>query len=468
MVAHKGGDWPYHESRNGNMVACDSNPCKIHGGSDIMAKSPEEAGNIMERVLDAADHWDISSSQVIPFDMDIPHEALAVINGIDDGEALVVGGGVRDAFFGMPNKDIDLEIHGSGLDDIMHSLRRHGIHVDAVGKSFGVLTARDPSWDMGVDIATPRKERKIGEGHTGFVAEQDPYMGVSQAASRRDFTFNALMYDPHRHVILDPYHGVDDIRHHVMRATSSRFAEDPLRVLRGMQFASRFGLDMDDKTAGMCRGLHDEYHTLSKERIRMEWHKMYSRGLHPIQGFTTLRKSGWDDTVPGLHKALSNPLFMQRVNRVWKYDDESMKAAVVAYMVPQDERRAMLRETLIGDDNVKRSMQFVSSLDADLHDAAHRREWEYRNRRKGVSLHDVSRFAKVVGREDIAAQAELDNGYIEPWIRGDDIMKAVPDRAPGRWMSATLDDMRRLQYEDRFSTREEAMKSIAEISSRHE
>jgi hypothetical protein len=128
----------------------------------------------------------------------------------------------------------------------------------------------------------------------------------------------------------------------------------------------------------------------------------------------------------------------------------------------------MLRETLIGDDNVKRSMQFVSSLDADLHDAAHRREWEYRNHRKGVSLHDVSIFAKVIGREDIAHQTELDNGYIEPWIRGDDIMKAVPDRAPGRWMSATLDDMRRLQYEDRFSTREEAMKSIAEISSRHE
>ena len=215
----------------------------------------------MEHVLSAADYWSLPSSSVIPYHIDLPDESIAVMDSIAHGDVLVVGGGVRDSIIGKSNKDIDLEVHGEDLDDIMHELRNHGIHVDSVGRTFGVLTARNHDWSIGVDIATPRRERKTGTGHTGFDTEQDPYMGVSEAAARRDFTCNAIMYDPRRQVILDPYHGVDDVRNHIMRATSSRFAEDPLRVLRGMQFSARFGLDMDDDTASMCRKLRREYGT---------------------------------------------------------------------------------------------------------------------------------------------------------------------------------------------------------------
>ena len=193
MTNHHGGKWPYHESRNGDMVACASNPCRIHGGSDIMADSPEESGRMMEHVLSAADYWSLPSSSVIPYHIDLPDESIAVMNSIEHGDVLVVGGGVRDSIMGKSNKDIDLEVHGEDLDDIMHELRNHGIHVDSVGRTFGVLTARNHDWSIGVDIATPRMEKKTGTGHTGFDTEQDPYMGVSEAAARRDFTCNAIM-----------------------------------------------------------------------------------------------------------------------------------------------------------------------------------------------------------------------------------------------------------------------------------
>ena len=61
-----------------------------------------------------------------------------------------------------------------------------------------------------------------------------------EAASRRDFTFNALAYDPIKEEVHDYFGGVNDIDNGIMRATSEQFAEDPLRVLRGMQFAARF------------------------------------------------------------------------------------------------------------------------------------------------------------------------------------------------------------------------------------
>ena len=465
MTNHHGENWPYHEGGNGEMVACASNPCRIHGGSDIMADSPEEAGSMMERVLSAADYWSLPSSSVIPYHIDLPDESIAVMNSIEHGDVLVVGGGVRDSIMGKSNKDIDLEVHGEDLDDIMHELRNHGIHVDSVGRTFGVLTARNHDWSIGVDIATPRRERKTGTGHTGFDTEQDPYMGVSEAAARRDFTCNAIMYDPRRQVILDPYHGVDDVRHHIMRATSSRFAEDPLRVLRGVQFSARFGLNMDDDTASMCRKLRREYGTLSMERVRLEWRKFYTRGEYPMQGFATLRKTGWDDTVPGLHEAIHNPMFMQRVNRAWKYDDRAIRAATVAYMAPPDARRDMLHHMSVGDDDVKRSMAFIDSMHADLSTRAKRREWEYQHHTRGISLHEVSMFAGIMDNDVLSHDASMDNGYIEPWIDGNDVRNAVPDRQPGRWISEVINEARKRQYEDRFSGRDEALDDISHLAS---
>ncbi|MDO5565038.1 MAG: HD domain-containing protein, partial [Planctomycetia bacterium] len=99
---------------------------------------------------------------------------------------------------------------------------------------------------------------------------------------------------------VDPYHGADDLERKVLRATSIAFKDDPLRVLRGMQFASRFGFTMDEQTITWCREVFSEFPTLSEERIYMEWEKWATKGLHPSLGLNVLLQTGWIAGFPEL------------------------------------------------------------------------------------------------------------------------------------------------------------------------
>src|SRR2546426_730773 len=83
-----------------------------------------------------------------------------------------------------------------------------------------------------------RRDSKVRPGHKGFEIDFDPRITPGEAAARRDFTLNALMFDPRRHEVLDFFGGQEDLRKKILRHTSPAFVEDPLRVLRGMQFAA--------------------------------------------------------------------------------------------------------------------------------------------------------------------------------------------------------------------------------------
>src|SRR5207237_9930464 len=115
--------------------------------------------------------------------------------------------------------------------------------VDAVGEAFTVykVRLREASKSFVVDVSLPRRESKTGRGHRGFVVEGDPRMTFTEAARRRDFTINAMMYDPLTDEYIDLYGGRDDLKNGVIRVVDpATFVEDSLRVLRAMQFAARF------------------------------------------------------------------------------------------------------------------------------------------------------------------------------------------------------------------------------------
>jgi tRNA nucleotidyltransferase (CCA-adding enzyme) len=219
---------------------------------------------------------------VAPFHIPLPDavERLLQVTRAGGGNPLVVGGAVRDAALGAAPKDIDLEVHGIGIDQLAQCYRSSGYQVDEVGRAFGVLkiggdTIRD------LDIAVPRRDNKTGAGHRGFAVVLDEELTVEEAASRRDFTINALLYDPHHKVLLDPFSGAEDLQSRTLRHVSDHFGEDPLRVLRGVQLAGRFGLTLHPETAALCRRLRPAFADLPVERVQTEWAKLWTKGRHP-------------------------------------------------------------------------------------------------------------------------------------------------------------------------------------------
>ena len=205
--------------------------------------------------------------------------------------AIVVGGAVRDALLGLQPKDFDIEVYGASYDRLTEFLSGLG-RVDLVGKAFGVVKLFRGSFGE-VDFSIPRRESKVGLHHRDFRTAFEETITPQEAASRRDFTINAIAYDPLRDELLDFFGGAEDLKNRVLRATSAAFREDPLRVLRGMQFACRFDLEIDQATAEMCRSIADEYSTLARERVAEEFMKWAVKSERPGRILAYLEKTGW-------------------------------------------------------------------------------------------------------------------------------------------------------------------------------
>ena len=183
------------------------------------------------------------------------------------GRAFYVGGYVRDLLLNIPNKDIDIEVHGIAEKDLVAILNEIG-EVDYYGRSFGIYALRHED----IEVALPRSEKVLGTGHRDFEISVDPDMGYKNAALRRDFTINALMMDVLSHEILDYFNGTYDLNKGIIRhVNDASFVEDPLRVYRAAQFASRFGFKIDERTVELCRGI--DTFALSRERIEEELKK---------------------------------------------------------------------------------------------------------------------------------------------------------------------------------------------------
>ncbi len=225
--------------------------------------------------------------------LEVPSQLQAILNDLDAAglRAILVGGAVRDALLGFPPKDFDIEVYGLPYDRLTGFLSSYG-RVDLVGKSFGVVKLG--AWDFSI----PRRESKTGPHHRDFHTTFEESITPREAASRRDFTINAIGYDPVRDEVLDFFGGQEDLKNRILRATSIAFREDPLRVLRGMQFACRFGLTVDAATAELSRSIAGEYRTLAVERVADEFMKWAAKSDHPGRIASYLKATGWEVHFP--------------------------------------------------------------------------------------------------------------------------------------------------------------------------
>ena len=216
------------------------------------------------------------------------------------GRAWLVGGVVRDGFLGLSTGDLDLEVFGLSAADLRSTLEKE-FELDLVGQSFGIIKLR--GWP--IDVGLPRREAKIGLGHKGFEVHSDPDMSLPEAAARRDFTINSIYHDPLTGQVEDPFGGLDDLAHGKLRHTSPAFGQDPLRVLRGMQLAARFNLEVVSETVEICRDIEPE--GLTSERIFGEWTKLVTLGKVPSRGLDFLKECGWLQYFPDLEALLGVP-----------------------------------------------------------------------------------------------------------------------------------------------------------------
>ena len=209
------------------------------------------------------------------------------------GRAVLVGGCVRDHFLGLDAKDFDIEVFGfDNIKELEDILKEFG-KVKEVGKSFGILKFVVDKQEY--DFAFPRVEKKVSKGHRGFDVRVDGGLEFKEAAKRRDFTINSIGFDILNREFLDPYKGIDDLKMKILRVVNEEsFVEDPLRVYRGVVFASRFGLKLHKRTKELFlmmvkRGDLDE---LSKERVYEEFKKLLLLSKKPSVGFELLRELG--------------------------------------------------------------------------------------------------------------------------------------------------------------------------------
>lgn len=416
-------------------------------------------------------------TEVLESDVKLPHVPVGAVKiaqsvGRRGGRAFLVGGCVRDALLGLPTKDWDIEVHGLTLDELETALGELG-RVNAVGKSFGVLKTKVSKTEF--DVSIPRRDSNSGPGHRGILVQGDPFMGVEEACRRRDLTINALLFDPLREELLDPTGGRQDLRLGRLRAVDKdTFLEDPLRALRVVQFAARFGFQPDETLHQLCRNATiDE---LPPERILEEWAKLMLRGKDHAIGLNLARTTSILDRIfPELHDAPEVDAALSRFSNAPKPPSLSAGDSLAIFLAiwlsktPPEGATAILdrlrlfrwngspcRESVIA---ILTHLPKQPATDADLrHLAVDVRLTLLFCAQSALRPHDVQPEA-AAARAAILGVLE---GPPEPFLKGRDLIKH--GMSPGPAMGAILDELYTAQLNGELGDRAQALERLAHIT----
>lgn len=287
------------------------------------------------------------------------------------GRTFYVGGYVRDKMLGIETKDFDIEVHGVSVEALERILDNIGTRLE-FGKSFGVYNIKGYS----IDIAMPRKEECIGNRHTDFKVDIDPFCGTKKAAERRDFTMNAIMEDVLTGEIVDHFCGSYDIERKIIRhVNDASFGEDPLRVLRAAQFASRFEFDIDKETEMLCSSM--DIASVSSERVFEELKKALLKAERPSLFFEKLlRMKKLDVWFPEICELIS-------VEQNPQYHSEGNVYIHTMMVLDEAAKRRTLVENKLGFMLAALTHDFGKRVTTELIDGAIR---SYRHEKEGTPM----------------------------------------------------------------------------------
>jgi tRNA nucleotidyltransferase (CCA-adding enzyme) len=216
-----------------------------------------------------------------------------------DLDAYLVGGAVRDDLLGLESNDADFVVPGVDYEGLRRALEPHGKveEFEVAGRLVGArLYPRDrrarAAAPAGIEFAPPRAERSTGPGRHEFEIVADPTLSIEDDMARRDFTVNAIARRLDTGEIVDPFGGAQDLRERRLRTVSRRsFAEDPLRIVRGLRLVSQLGLTPDDPTLRQMGEEARNVRLVSGERLGDELAKLLL-GTHPAAALRLARDTG--------------------------------------------------------------------------------------------------------------------------------------------------------------------------------
>lgn len=447
----------YHLNEDGEPLRCKATNGRCPYAADKHFTSKEDARVAFEQLQEGS----ISSvSRSVPHEMVLSTETTELLDKLYSKglNPYVVGGSVRDSMLsGAVPKDIDIEVfEAQDMEQLESVLRKSGYHVDSVGKSFGVLKMTLPGGDD-IDISLPRRDSKSGDGHRGFEVEVDPSLSMEDAAGRRDFTINALYYSHRDKLVKDPHGGLEDYRQGQLRHINEHFAEDPLRVIRGAQFAARFKMKLNPDTAKLCTDLRSEFKTLANERLQTEFEKMLSKG-DVTHGLSTLKQTGWDEDLK--LNGLSDKAGVEAnasIARAKALNEDStvFGAAKLLNAADKNDRRYIANYMVTGERRQKKALSLSSVEGPKSNSSKDVKAWARSIGQVGLTAKD---FYIVSGNETIrkaAAKAGTFDAPIPDILTGAKVLE-YSEQKPGPWIGKLLKEAGQAQDDEVFTNDESA------------
>ncbi len=377
---------------------------------------------------------------------------------------VIVGGYLRDRLFGLNEpKDFDIEVYGiKTYDELVKILNRYG-KVNLVGKSFGTAKLRYEDYE--IDFSLPRTESKVSKGHKGFLVKVDPSLNFKEASRRRDFTINSMGYDYKEQVLLDFWGGLDDIKNKILREVDAKtFTDDPLRVLRGVQFAARFELRYASSLRELSKkmikdNLLDE---LPKERVFEEIKKLLLKSKKPSIGFKIL-------------KDIDGFLFFKELGSIKNYEDMlksldyyknsinknelDVMLAITCHFIDKNKAEPFL-DRLTNEKRLKEHVLTIVHIDFEIENYS---DYDLKKLSLKTDIKKYLDFLLSVSKNKEKAKEVIKKvkklgiyeKKISPLVTGKDLLGL--GLKPSKEFSKILDDMLEKQLKDEIKTKDEAM-----------
>lgn len=382
---------------------------------------------------------------------------------------IIVGGYIRDSLLQIESKDIDIELYNICSYESLEKILQEFGSVNSVGKSFGVCKLDFEGLDL--DFSLPRIDSKIANGHTGFKVQTYSNMNFTTASRRRDFTINSIGYDVLNKKLLDPNNGIQDLKDKILHPVDKNtFIEDPLRVLRAVQFSARFEFVLSQELFTLCSDMlkNSCLNELPRERIFTEIEKLLLKSSKISIGLELLKELGaleyfselkslntqeWEDTLFALDKMAKQKSINNKKNIILMLTILSFKLEknlAISFIIKLSEEKDLIKNILaLRESKIEKNM-----TNYQLYSLAQRV-----NLNDIITLYsflDAVHLQEYIELKQRAKKLNILNNKLTPILQGRDLISSGLQASPD--FSTYLDKAYEAQKNELFKNHKDALK----------